>query len=224
MPEETKLPEAEMQNEEVEKENAEIVHENNETELSEPLQEEYVDPQKEAKEELEQEEGIEFTQTLEKDDIKEMNLFLIKHDSSALVKRVFLVFVGALFITLSIINKRNYYMIALGSIVIIYATILYTLLRVAYLKNRIDKNPPEPLDINVKIGSKYIRYQLAEEIDSPIVSFSHIYKAVKNKEYLYLFINRYSIIVLKLDSINQKDELLEMIKNRYLPRKAYFEK
>ena len=186
-------------------------------------QEEYIDPQQQAKEELEKEEGIEFSQTLTKDDIKEMNLFLIKHDPSSFVKRSFLVFVGGLFIALSIINKKNYYMIALGSIVIIYATILYTLLRVMYLKNRLDKNPPEPLDINIKIGTKYIRYQLKEETDSPLVSFEHIYKVVKHQNYLYLFINRYSIIVLKLESTEQKEQLLQMLKERYLPRKAYFE-
>ena len=145
-------------------------------------QEEYIDPQQQAKEELEKEEGIEFSQTLTKDDIKEMNLFLIKHDPSSFVKRSFLVFVGGLFIALSIINKKNYYMIALGSIVIIYATILYTLLRVMYLKNRLDKNPLEPLDIDIKIGTKYIRYQLKEETDSPLVSFEHIYKVpLQNK-------------------------------------------
>lgn len=188
-----------------------------------PETEEYVDPQQLAKEELMQEEGIEFTQTLDKDDIKEMNMFLLKHDPSSFVKRTFLVFVGGLFIALSIINKKNYYMIALGSIVILYSTILYTLLRVMYLKSRLDKNPPEPLDINVKIGSKYIRYQLTEETDSPLVSFEHIYKVVKHQEYLYLFINRYSIIVLKLDVIEQKEQLLQNIKDRYLPRKAYFE-
>ena len=85
------------------------------------------------------------------------------------------------------------------------------------------KNPPKTLDINVKIGSKYIRYQLKEETDSPLVSFEHIYKVVKRQDYLYLFINRYSIIVLKLESIEQKEQLLKMLKERYLSRKAYFE-
>ena len=201
----------------------EIKQEELEIQEEQVSQEEYVDPQQQAKEELAQEEGIEFDQTLNKKDIEEMNLFLIKHDPSSFVKRSFLVFVGALFIILSIVNKKNYYMIFLGSIVIIYATVLYTLLRVMYLKNRLDKNPPEPLDINVKIGSKYIRYQLKEETDSPLVSFEHIYKVVKRQDYLYLFINRYSIIVLKLESIEQKEQLLKMLKERYLSRKAYFE-
>lgn len=201
----------------------EIKQEELEIQEEQVSQEEYIDPQQQAKEELAQEEGIEFNQTLNKKDIEEMNLFLIKHDPSSFVKRSFLVFVGALFIILSIVNKKNYYMIVLGSIVIIYATVLYTLLRVMYLKNRLDKNPPEPLDINVKIGSKYIRYQLKEETDSPLVSFEHIYKVVKRQEYLYLFINRYSIIVLKLESIEQKEQLLKMLKERYLSRKAYFE-
>lgn len=183
----------------------------------------YEDPQKLAKEELNNEAGIEFYQSLEKEDILAMNLFLIKHDSSSYVKRAFLLFVGALFIVMPIINQARYYMIALGAILVIYSTVLYTLLRVAYLKSRISKNPPEPLEINVKIGSKHIRYQLVEETDSPIVSFEHIYKVVKNKEYLYLFINRYSIIVLKLDSIEEKDEVIKMMKERYLSRKAYFE-
>ena len=196
--------------------------ENNEC-INEEPQEEIIDPQKEAKEELDLEEGIEFTQTLEKADIKEMNIFLIKHDSTSLVKRVFLIFVGALFITLSIINQKNYYMIPLGSIVIIYATILYNVLRVAYLKNKIEKSPMELLEINVKVGSKYIRYQLKEETDSPLVSFEHIYKVVKHQKYLYLFINRFSIIVLKLESTDKKDELITILKNKYLPRKAYFE-
>ena len=106
----------------------------------------------------------------------------------------------------------------------IYATVLYNTLRVAYLKSRIDKNPPEPIEINVKITDQYIRYQLKEETDSPLVSFNNIYKVVKNKDYLYLFINRYSIVVLKLNSIEQKEKVLEQVKNRYLPRKSYFEK
>ena len=203
----------------------EVQEEINKEELvqTEEQQAEYEDPQKLAKEELDNEVGIEFSQSLERDDILEMNLFLIKHDSSSYVKRTFLLFVGALFIVLPIINKTRYYMIALGAILVIYAIFLYTLLRVVYLKSRISKTPPEPLDINVKIGSKHIRYQLAEETDSPIVSFDHIYKVVKNKEYLYLFINRYSIIVLKLDSISQKEEVINMMKERYLSRKAYFE-
>lgn len=203
----------------------EVQEEINKEELvqTEEQQVEYEDPQKLAKEELDNEVGIEFSQSLERDDILEMNLFLIKHDSSSYVKRSFLLFVGALFIVLPIINKTRYYMIALGAILVIYAVFLYTLLRVVYLKSRISKTPPEPLDINVKIGSKHIRYQLAEETDSPIVSFDHIYKVVKNKEYLYLFINRYSIIVLKLDSISQKEEVINMLKERYLSRKAYFE-
>lgn len=213
-----------MEDEKVLKEQ-EVQEEINKEELvqTEEQQAEYEDPQKLAKEELDNEVGIEFSQSLERDDILEMNLFLIKHDSSSYVKRSFLVFVGALFIALPIINKTRYYMIALGAILVIYAVFLYTLLRVVYLKSRISKTPPEPLDINVKIGSKHIRYQLAEETDSPIVSFDHIYKVVKNKEYLYLFINRYSIIVLKLDSISQKEEVINMMKERYLSRKAYFE-
>ena len=186
--------------------------------------EESQDPQFEIKQEFERAEGIEFTQTLDKEDIKTFNLFLIKHDSSALVKRSFLIFAGVLFIVMSIITKKNYYMIALGSILVIYATVLYNTLRVAYLKNRIDKNPPEPIEINVKITDQYIRYQLKEETDSPLVSFNNIYKVVKNKDYLYLFINRYSIVVLKLNSIEQKEKVLEQVKNRYLPRKSYFEK
>ena len=44
---------------------------------------------------------------LDKEDIKTFNLFLIKHDSSALVKRSFLIFTGALFIVMSIITKQN---------------------------------------------------------------------------------------------------------------------
>lgn len=213
-----------MEDEKVLKEQ-EVQEEINQEELvqTEEQQVEYEDPQKLAKEELDNEVGIEFSQSLERDDILEMNLFLIKHDSSSYVKRSFLLFVGALFIVLPIINKTRYYMIALGAILVIYAIFLYTLLRVVYLKSRISKTPPEPLDINVKIGSKHIRYQLAEETDSPIVSFDHIYKVVKNKEYLYLFINRYSIIVLKLDSISQKEEVINMLKERYLSRKAYFE-
>ncbi len=186
--------------------------------------EESQDPQFEIKQEFEKAEGIEFTQTLDKEDIKTFNLFLIKHDSSALVKRSFLIFAGALFIVMSIITKKNYYMIALGSALVIYATVLYNTLRVAYLKSRIDKNPPEPIEINVKITDQYIRYQLKEETDSPLVSFNNIYKVVKNKDYLYLFINRYSIVVLKLNSIEQKEKVLEQVKNRYLPRKSYFEK
>lgn len=186
--------------------------------------EESQDPQFEIKQEFERAEGIEFTQTLDKEDIKTFNLFLIKHDSSALVKRSFLIFAGALFIVMSIITKKNYYMIALGSVLVIYATVLYNTLRVAYLKSRIDKNPPEPIEINVKITDQYIRYQLKEETDSPLVSFNNIYKVVKNKDYLYLFINRYSIVVLKLNSIEQKEKVLEQVKNRYLPRKSYFEK
>ena len=96
--------------------------------------EESQDPQFEIKQEFEKAEGIEFTQTLDKEDIKTFNLFLIKHDSSALVKRSFLIFAGALFIVMSIITKKNYYMIALGSALVIYATVLYNTLRVAYLK------------------------------------------------------------------------------------------
>lgn len=192
--------------------------------LKEDAIEESQDPQFEIKQEFEKAEGIEFTQTLDKEDIKTFNLFLIKHDSSALVKRSFLIFAGALFIVMSIITKKNYYMIALGSALVIYATVLYNTLRVAYLKSRIDKNPPEPIEINVKITDQYIRYQLKEETDSPLVSFNNIYKVVKNKDYLYLFINRYSIVVLKLNSIEQKEKVLEQVKNRYLPRKSYFEK
>ena len=40
-------------------------------------QEEYIDPQQQAKEELEKEEGIEFSQTLTKDDIKEVANMLV---------------------------------------------------------------------------------------------------------------------------------------------------
>ena len=211
--------------EELKEEMKKELNETNEQELnSNEEKAEYDDPQKVAKEELEKEEGIEFNQTLDKDDITNMNIFLLKNDSSAIIKRVFLIFVGVLFIVMAIINKKNYYMISLGSILIIYATVLYTTLRIVYLKNKINNNPTEPLSINVKIGSKYIKYQLAEETDSPLVSFEHIYKVVKNNQYLYMFINRFSIIVLKLDSVEQKEELLNLVKKRYLPRKAYFEK
>lgn len=211
--------------EELKEEMKKELNETNEQELnSNEEKAEYDDPQKVAKEELEKEEGIEFNQTLDKDDIINMNIFLLKNDSSAIIKRVFLIFVGVLFIVMAIINKKNYYMISLGSILIIYATVLYTTLRIVYLKNKINNNPTEPLSINVKIGSKYIKYQLAEETDSPLVSFEHIYKVVKNNQYLYMFINRFSIIVLKLDSVEQKEELLNLVKKRYLPRKAYFEK
>ena len=216
----------EQNNEQVEQNN-EQVEQNNTNEIEENKTEqtiEYEDPQIEIKKQFNEEIGIEFNQTLNKDDIYTFNRFLIKHNSSSYITRTVLLFAGALFIAMSIIEQKNYYMIVLGAALIIYTTVLYNVLRIAYLKNRLKKNPPEPIEINVKVGQKYIRYQLKEETDSPLVAFDNIYKAVKNGNYLYLYINRYSFIVIKLDALEHPDQLLEQIKKRYLPIKSYFEK
>jgi hypothetical protein len=189
-------------------------------------EDEPVDEQAEERAKLNSEDGYEYTQVIDREDIHHLNWYLRVKDNTTFTKRMMFAFIGLIVIVLSIINQKAYYMIPIGAIVAIYSTVLYIPINKIFFEKKFDRDYPvenhKDLIINVKLGSEYIRYELPDEQNSPLVSWKHIYKVVEKGEYIYLHINQFSILLLKTKDLDDKNVLVSTIKRRILDPRRYY--
>ena len=202
--------------EEVEKQ-TEFVEEETKENVEEPqLTEEQIqkiEEEKRIREEFNKEEGIQFQQTITKDDAFNFNMYLLKNPSN-FTRRIFTGLLGLILIIFIIVNKDMYWLIIFGILMIIYSVFFYGPLQKYLTKKMFNKKEFNDLKINVKFASK-IMYELDDEQSSPLVDYGIIYKVVETNDYIFLHIDIYSIMIIKLSDCSQKDELRNMLKEKF---------
>lgn len=189
-------------------------------------QKEVVDEQAEERAKLDAEEGYEYTQIIDRDDIYKLNWYLRVKDGATFTKRLMFTMIGIIFVVLSIVQKNAYYMIPIGAVLALYSTVLYIPINKILFNKKFEKQYPEEehndLIINVKLGSEFIRYEMPNEVNSPLVPWKSIYKVIEKQDYIYLHINQYSILVLKIKDIEDKNVITKTIKRRILDPRRYY--
>jgi len=172
-------------------------------------------------EEFDKEEGISFRQTITKDDLVKYNYYLMKNGSNYF-RMALLVILGLFIIGYVIYFDSNYWLIALGAIVIIYPIFIHTPLQKFLIRRQIKKKTIEEYNIDVKFGTR-IRYKLESEEYSPLVDYKNIFKVRKTDEYIYLHMSVYAVIIIKLECCPNVEELTELIKSKFIGTKKYKE-
>ena len=192
-------------------------------EEKEELQEETAE-EKALKEEMaaiDEEEGIAFQETLTKDDLVQYNYYLLKNGSNYFRTGI-MVLLGIFLIIYPIVQHQNYWIIGVGAFLVIFCLFLFIPLQKAMIRRQIKKKEIDQFVIDVKFASK-IKYQLATEGTSPLVEYRNIYKVRKTKDYIYLHMSVYAVIIIKLSFCDNPDALVEFIKSKYEGTKKYRE-
>ena len=192
-----------------------------ENEEEEKVQSELSEEEQKLRDEFDQEEGIEFSQTINKDDLLKYNYYLM-NNASNYMRAGLMLLLSILVIVVPIIRKENLFLIIIGVVLLIYSLLLHFPLQKLIIKNSIKKKVINEYTINVKFASR-IKYQLKDEVNSPLVDYKNIYKIRVNSEYMYLHLSAYAIIIVKLECVDDKQALLDFVKSKYLGTKVYKE-
>ncbi|MBR2891153.1 MAG: hypothetical protein IKC22_02090 [Bacilli bacterium] len=173
--------------------------------------------------EFDQEEGIEFQETITKEDALNFNYYL-QNNSSNFTRRLFSSLLGVFLIGYVLNIKQYYWLIIVGLAMIVYSLYLYKPIQRRLTKRMFDKKEFKDLVVNVKLASK-IKYELDTETISPLVPYDVIRQAVKTEKYIYLHISAYSVVIIKLEDLNElKEDVINFIKNKFEPINRYKEK
>lgn len=176
---------------------------------------------REEMEAFDQEEGIAFQETLTKDDLVQYNYYLLKNGSNYFRLGIMLL-LGVFLIIYPIIQQQNWWIIGVGAFLVVFCLFLFIPLQKAMIRRQIKKKQIDQFVIDVKFASK-IKYQLSTEEASPLVDYQYIFKVRKTKDYLYLHMSVYTVIIIKLSFCEKPDELVEFIKNKYAGTNKYRE-
>lgn len=171
-----------------------------------------------------EEEGIEFKETLTEEDIYNFNNYILSKSSSNLVSRIIFILLGLIVCVLPAFAQNYYWIIFLGSFLIIYGAFLYMPLQRKIVKKNLKAKKIQNLYISVKVGTEHVQYKLVSEKSAPLIKIKDITKAVNKKDYIYLHINAYTIVIIKLIDNDKKEEITEKIKEIFVPIKKYKEK
>ena len=163
-----------------------------------------------------------------KEDIYNMNMYLLSHN-----KNLGLLVVGTGFIGLGIYdlikNKSeeliyNILLIVVGVLGIFFALVVNKyLLQKKMKKNTYEDMPP----IEVTANNDGILYKYIEEENQKEYlpyKWNEVLRVVKTEEYIYIhLIDRRSIMLIPLRDL-KNDKLLEFLKEKYIPLRKYIEK
>ena len=195
--------------------NEEVVEEK---ELSEEEKEKIAE-EKRIREEFDAEEGIEFVQTITKEDAFNFNVYLLNNPSN-FTRRMFTAIFGLILIIYILFIKEMYWVIAIGVLMIIHAIFVYGPLQKLLTRRMFKKREFKDLNISVKFASK-MKYELIEEESAPLIDYDIVYKVVETKDYIFLHIDTYSIMIIKLTDCPNKEELVKFLQNKFEGTKKY---
>ncbi len=169
------------------------------------------------------EDGIEFQEIINEEDAIQFNFYL-QSNSGAIFRKIFSSLIG-LFIIGYVIHIEQYYgFIAIGALIVIYAIFLSTPIQKYRTRKIFKKRSFTDLVINMKFGENKIKYELDSETISPLVDYSVIQKVVKTEKYIYLHISLYQVIIVKIEGLECKEQLISFLKEKYEPLRKYKEK
>ena len=165
------------------------------------------------------EEGIEFQQTITKEDAYNFNIYLLNNPSN-FTRRMFTAIFGVFLIVYILCIKQMYWAIAIGILMIIHAAFIYGPLQRMLTRRMFNKREFKDLNIEVKFASK-MKYELVDEQAAPLIDYDIVYKVVETKNYIFLHIDTYSIMIIKLADCHNKDELVNFLQNKFEGTKKY---
>ena len=165
------------------------------------------------------EEGIEFQQTITKEDAYNFNIYLLNNPSN-FTRRMLTAIFGLFLIVYILCIKEMYWAIAIGILMIIHAAFIYGPLQRMLTRRMFNKREFKDLNIEVKFASK-MKYELVDEQNAPLIDYDIVYKVVKTKDYIFLHIDTYSIMIIKLADCPNKDELVNFLQNKFEGTKKY---
>lgn len=210
----------------------ELLEENQKTENIEEIIEEVKEEQaltEEEKQKIEEEqairaafdmeEGIEFQQTITKEDAYNFNIYLLNNPSN-FTRRMFTAIIGLFLIVYILCIKQMYWAIVIGILMIIHAVFVYGPLQRMLTRRMFNKREFKDLNIEVKFASK-MKYELVDEQNAPLIDYDIVYKVVETKDYIFLHIDTYSIMIIKLADCPNKEELVSFLQNKFEGTKKY---
>ena len=125
-------------------------------------------------------------------------------------------------VAILIIVKQNYWIIGVGAFLVIFCLFLFVPLQKALIRRQVKKKPTDSYVIDVKCASR-LKYQLSSEENAPLIDYQNIYKVRKTPNYIYMHMGVYSVVIIKLDACEAKEELVEFIKSKYVGTNKYKE-
>ena len=210
----------------------ELLEENQKTENIEEIIEEVKEEQaltEEEKQKIEEEqairaafdmeEGIEFQQTITKEDAYNFNIYLLNNPSN-FTRRMFTAIIGLFLIVYILCIKQMYWAIVIGILMIIHAVFVYGPLQRMLTRRMFNKREFKDLNIEVKFASK-MKYELVDEQNAPLIDYDIVYKVVETKDYIFLHIDTNSIMIIKLADCPNKEELVSFLQNKFEGTKKY---
>ena len=167
------------------------------------------------------EEGFELEETIEKDDVFALNVYILGHTPSNWIGRILFMIMGIVICLMPIFNPENWWAILIGVPMFAYGLIIYMPLQILMIKRSLSKKNFEPLQIYLRITPSKILYKLTKEEHAPLVNVSDIIRVVQTPHYIYLHLNAYSVIIIKLDNLVNQEEVINKLRNQFEPLKKY---
>ena len=169
------------------------------------------------------EEGIEFSETLDYNDVYAFNLYVLKKAPSNILSRILFSIMGIILIVLPIVNQNNWWLIAIGVVILLYSLVFYNAVQRRMINANLKRKNFNPLNIIIKIGQTKIKYCLVTEKHPPLINITDVVKVVKTPQYIYLHISAYSVVIIKLIDNEQSEEIINLVKNTFEPLHKYHE-
>lgn len=178
------------------------------------------------------EEGLEFSETISSNDVYNFNRYLLEKSSANLLSRILFSIMGLIVVCAPIAQYFNakqedgdpkfvWWMVLIGALMLVYGIILYNPIQRMLIARNLKKRNVQDLKINIKLGKQYIKYALATEEKAPLIKVKDIYRVAITPEYIYLHINAYSIVILKLIDNDQKEQIIDAVKETFTNCKKF---
>ena len=167
------------------------------------------------------EEGFELEEVIEKDDVFALNVYILGHTPSNWIGRILFMIMGIVICLMPIFNPENWWAILIGVPMFAYGLIIYMPLQILMIKRSLAKKNFEPLHIYLRITPNKILYKLTKEEHAPLVKTTDIIKVVQTPRYIYMHLNAYSVIIIKLDNLANQEEVISKLKEQFEPLKKY---
>ena len=170
------------------------------------------------------EEGFEIEETITKDDVYALNIYILKNNPSNWVGRILFMIMGVIVALMPLFDPKNWWAILIGVPLIAYGLFIYMPLQASMIRRNIAKKNFNPLDITLRMTKTKVLYKLKKEEHAPLVNVADIIKVVKTPNYIYMHLNAYSVMVIKLEELENSEEIINKVKEQFVPLKKYKEK
>lgn len=188
---------------------------------------------------------IEFIQNVNKDDLIAYNYFIAKFNKRLTVnmKLIGLICIGFGIYTLVVDISQWYYsliLFLLGIFSVFFILPFYYVLIKLKIRKRKDEIAPikvsfgeagllyafekseTPIDENEQTSPETVKDEVSEDKKIEIIAWDRVTKAIRENEYLYIFIDNNVILLIKYASCNEQKNLEDLLISRLGLNEKYF--